>query len=80
MVHSKLQQTSKTNLHAANKQMHIVIEDKENRRDMVNRQSSGAPPVPTVTASLGSNPQQSSSTTSLLKRSKTSDPSKAPLR
>jgi hypothetical protein len=62
--------------------MHIVVEDKENRRDMVNRQSSGMPTNPSTSAasSLNGNPQQSSSTTSLLKRSKTSDPSRAPLR
>lgn len=38
MVHQKLQQSSKTNLHK-----HVVVEDKENRRDMVNRQSTNMP-------------------------------------
>ena len=77
MVHHKLQQSSKSNLHT--KQMHTVIEDKENRRDMVNRQSGVMPTLSNSLAST-SNAQQSSSTTSLLKRSKTSDPSRAPLR
>jgi hypothetical protein len=35
MVHHKIQQSSKTNLHG--KQMHVIVEDKENRRDLVNR-------------------------------------------
>ena len=58
--------------------MHIVIEDKENRRDMVNRQStnSGMPTLAQQTQAMN----QTSSTSSLLKRSKTSDPLRAPLR
>jgi hypothetical protein len=59
--------------------MQIIVEDKENRRDMVNRQSANNPPsipqAPVLTQT-----QQTSSTTSLLKRSKTSDPLRAPLR
>jgi len=38
LVHSKINGSSKTNLHS--KPMQIIVEDKENRRDMVNRQSS----------------------------------------
>lgn len=67
IVHHKLQNSSKTNLH---KQMHIIIEDKENRRDMINRQSNGQ----SIPQQPASNLQQSSSSTSLMKRSKTSDP------
>jgi hypothetical protein len=61
--------------------MHIVVEDKENRRDMVNRQSQqGVNPVnggnSSGMPSLSSSNGQSSSSTSLLKRSKTSDPNR----
>lgn len=77
LVHSKMNGSSKTNLHS--KPMQIIVEDKENRRDMVNRQSSSnpatIPQAPVLTQT-----QQTSSTTSLLKRSKTSDPLRAPLR
>jgi hypothetical protein len=60
--------------------MQIIIEDKENRRDIVNRQSAngGIPTVPAASNTLQR--ESSSSTTSLLKRSKTSDPNRAPLR
>ena len=50
-LHSKLNNNSKSNLHAPPKQqqlMHIVIEDKENRRDMVNRQSQQMGAMPSV--------------------------------
>jgi response regulator RpfG family c-di-GMP phosphodiesterase len=61
---------------AANvKQGVVVVDDKENRRDLMNRQSANVPPAITV-ASNGMNAQQiqqSSSSTSLMKRSKTSD-------
>jgi hypothetical protein len=57
-LHSKLNNNSKSNLHAPPKQqqqmMHIVIEDKENRRDMVNRQSQqmgGSGAMPSVSNS-----------------------------
>jgi hypothetical protein len=53
-LHSKLNNNSKSNLHAPPKQqlMHIVIEDKENRRDMVNRQSQqmGSGAMPSVSS------------------------------
>jgi len=39
-LHNKLSNNSKSNLHSGVGNKHIVtIEDKENRRDMVNRQS-----------------------------------------
>jgi len=60
--------------------MHIVIEDKENRRDMVNRQSQqqqvNGPSTSSGMPSLSSLNGQTSSSTSLLKRSKTSDPNR----
>jgi len=43
LVHHKIQQSSKTNLHA--NKMHVIIEDKENRRDLVNRQSANLNPA-----------------------------------
>jgi hypothetical protein len=47
MVHHKIQQSSKTNLHA--NKMHVIIEDKENRRDLVNRQSANLnPSIPNI--------------------------------
>lgn len=50
-LHSKLNNNSKSNLHAQQppkQMMHIVIEDKENRRDMVNRQSQQMGGMPNV--------------------------------
>jgi hypothetical protein len=49
-VMAKMQQSSKTNLHS--KQMHVIVEDKENRRDLVNRQSANhnAPSIPSIVA------------------------------
>ena len=81
-LHSKLNNNSKSNLHAGVGTKHIVIEDKENRRDMVNRQSQqlagGMLPAHANNAGSGPQPQmqQNSSSTSLLKRSKTSDPNR----
>ena len=47
MVHHKINQSSKSNLHA--KPMHVIAEDKENRRDFVNRQSVNQnPSIPSI--------------------------------
>ena len=45
MVHHKINQSSKSNLHHGGKQMHVIVEDKENRRDLVNRQSANHNPA-----------------------------------